>query len=118
MVDALDHHEYTQCDDDKVEGGLDEVAIVDGGWLELLYAQVHGGQRHLEVGEVYAAYKPTYWRHNDIIDERRYDFAECAADDNTDSHIYGISLDGKLLEFVDKFTHNVALIINNVYDNT
>ena len=39
-----------------------------------------------------------YHRHYHIVDKRGHDFAERAADDHTDSHVYNVALHGKLFE--------------------
>jgi hypothetical protein len=38
-------------------------------------------------------------RHQDVVHQRRDDFAECTADDHTDGHVHHIPLEGELLEF-------------------
>ena len=48
--------------------------------------------------------KPQY-RHQDVGNQRRDDFAESATDDDTDSHVDHIAAQGKCLEFFQCFFH-------------
>mgnify|MGYP007091270215 CR=1 FL=1 len=41
-------------------------------------------------------------RHQDVVHERRYDFAERAADDHADGHVHYVAFEGKLFEFFKK----------------
>ena len=40
-----------------------------------------------------------------------YDFAESTTDDYTDSHVKHIATHGEFLEFIQKFTHNLILLL-------
>ena len=68
-VDALYEQEHAEGYNNKVEEGLDEAAVVYGGGSQLLNAHVYGGQRELQVREVDTSDKPSYWRHDDVVDD-------------------------------------------------
>ena len=54
----------------------------------------------LHICEGFGVAKCAHKRHNDIRNKRGNDFAECAADNNTDSHINHVSAHCKRLKFV------------------
>ena len=106
-VDGLDQEKNAESDDDKVDERLDEVAIVDRGGLHLLHTgDDHAGQCDFQVGEVHAADQPSDRWHDDVVDNTAHDLTKCTADDHTDSHVHCIASDGKILELLNKFTHN------------
>jgi hypothetical protein len=52
-----------------------------------------------KVFEIDTAQKQPYRGHYHVIDERSYDFVESGADNDTYSHVNGVTFDGELLEF-------------------
>lgn len=60
-------------------------------------------QRQIKLAEICAACQLADDGHNQIINKRSNNFAECAADDYADSHIYHIALYGKFLKFLNGF---------------
>ena len=103
-VDALHEEEDAERDDEKLDDRLDEHAVVDGrryGRIERI-----DRKRHLKVGKVHAAYQPTDGRHYYIRDDGGDNLTKGSSDNHADSHIYGVPLDGKLLEFLYKFAHS------------
>src|SRR5262245_51404457 len=54
-------------------------------------------QRDLDVGEIHSAQQQADRRHDHILDQRAYDGAEGAADDDADGHVHHIALEGELL---------------------
>ena len=50
-------------------------------------------------------------RHQNVVDQRRNDFAERTADNHTDGHIHHVALDGELLELFQK-SHFINTLFN------
>ena len=114
LVDALDDQEDRKGDDEEVEHHLQEVAPIEReGRLHHLarFVDFLGDDGPLPVGEVEATRDGADERHDDVGHQRGHDFAESAADDHTDSHVHDVALHGKLLEFLNKLTHDVELLI-------
>lgn len=117
LVDGLDKQEYAEGDDDEVDKRLNEAAIVDGGGLHLdTVGNLLGGQRDFQVGEVHSADKPADGGHDDVVNNGRYDLPECSADDDTNSHVDRVALNGKVFEFLNEFAHKSICLsyFNNV----
>ena len=99
--DHAQSHEYAEGDDQEVDYVLDEHAVVHGHFLDLGEVSVgrtSGGDHVFEVGETVSAGDYGDHGHDDIIDKRADDFAECAAHDHTDCHVNDVAFHGKLLE--------------------
>ena len=58
-------------------------------------------EREKEIAEVDPAGQHADERHDDVVDERRYDLPERAADNDADRHIDHVSLYGEVLEFLE-----------------
>ena len=71
---------------------------------------MHGVRRHVadfrdvepQLREVGVSDQRADGRHQDVVHERRYDFAERAADDHADGHVHYVAFEGELLEFFEK----------------
>ena len=85
LVQASDHKEDDKADDEEVDNGLEEVAVVDGGWLD---AWDVGWDSDLEGTEVEAADEHGNYWHDDVIHEGIDNGGKSATDDDTDGKIH------------------------------
>ena len=106
LCDEADEEEDAESDDEEVNGALDEVAVSHSYFRNVFALSLF--QYPFELGEVYAASDDADNRHDDVVNDRCYDFAESAADDNTDSHVEHVATHGKLLEVVKKCTFHFS----------
>ena len=104
VVDELDSYKDTESNDDEVDNSLDPGAPVHCNFgLDHLLAVHHGFlDNEFIVGEVHAAGSHTDQRHDNIVNERRNDFAESGTDDHADCHVDHIAFDSKFLEFFEE----------------
>lgn len=102
-ADELDYEEDAECNDEEVKYSRDEVAkcncyfcccnfscLVENCFLKY----------PLPVLEIDTTGNKADERHDDVVDERGYDTAECGADDNADCHIDNVALGNHSLEFI------------------
>ena len=120
LVDQLHGHakgdEDAEGDDEEVDDVHDEDAIVDGDLLDGLDAGSGGGallDDILHVLEALVAGENGDEGHDDVIDQRADNFAESAADDDTDGHVYHIALEGESFEIFNK-RHKIIGVIGPV----
>ena len=88
---------------------LDEVTILQHG------SHVALAKGELQLGEIHVAGNDANERHQDVVNQTRYNFTESTADDNTDSHVHHVALHGKLLKFFYE-THNSIKIKKLIYN--
>ena len=99
VVDHLDEEEDAQCHQQEVNDILNEGAVCEHSRVLAL------AQNDLQRGEIDTAGNQRQQRHEQVVDNRGDDAAECAADHNADSHVNDIALECKLLEFLDELLH-------------
>src|SRR5690606_23304717 len=104
-VDAFHQHEHGEGDDDEAHHVIDENAVIDGHRArglclgqraELAFALEH----HEQIGEIHTAQHQADWRHDHVRDQTLHDGTKGAADDDPDSHVHYVALDGKFPEFL------------------
>ena len=95
LIDALDGDEQHQGDDDEIENGLYEGAVLD----QHVLARRVFAESDSQIREIKAADELAESRHEDIADQRRNDFSEGRADDHADRQIDYIALHRKFFEF-------------------
>ena len=108
-----DENKDRKSHDYEADDVVDEKAVIDSwgarflGLVEGLVAMA--AQVDVEVGKIDLAEHQADRRHDDVFDERVYDFTKCSADDYADSKVdYVAARD----EFPEVFEHGVD---NNVY---
>ena len=125
-VHQLDHQEHAERQDREIHALLDECAVVPVdrfcrcGSLRGIASsghhvahRVHGVRRHVadfrdvepQLREVGVSDQRADGRHQDVVHERRYDFAERAADDHADGHVDDIAAHRECLEVLKEFFH-------------
>lgn len=65
VVDGANHEEDNKGNDEEIDGGLNEVAVVDGGRVDALDV---GGNDKLEARKVEAADEHGNYGHDDVVD--------------------------------------------------
>jgi hypothetical protein len=86
-VDLPNQHEDDQGDDQKIDGGVDEQAVIEGGGA-CLPCRSQGGislvpQADKQVAEIDLAGDQPERRHDDVRDQRIYDLAEGSPDNDS-----------------------------------
>ena len=108
LVDSLDDHEQDKGNQQELDDILDEAAVGKHSGTGILRSVqtcvVFTVQCDEHAGKVDLSSCNRYDRHDDVVDQRIDDGAECAADDDTDSHIDDVSARYELSEFLHK-TH-------------
>ena len=118
-VDGFDKAEDRKGDDEEVQNGGEEGAVMDGnGGAHLTAAGViHRLPQHpLPLGEVRAAGEQGEQGHQDVVDQGGGNFAEGAADDDAHRHVQHIPSGNELAELrqeagglFGKFSHGALL---------
>lgn len=85
FVEGADHDENYKANDEEVDDGLEEVAIVNGGRFDTLNI---GRDGEFEGAEVETTDNHRDKWHDDVINERGNNGGESATDDNADSEIH------------------------------
>ena len=85
FVEGANHEEDDKGDDEEVNGGLEEVAVVDGGGLDAFDV---GGDGELEVGKIVTADDHGDDWHDDVVDEGGDNGGESGADNHTDGEVH------------------------------
>lgn len=119
-VHQLDHQKDAERQDGEIHALLDEGAVVPVDWFGRLGRRLaasgqlghrterfrcdvaHAREVDTQVREVGIADQRADRRHEDVVHERRDDFAERPADDYADGHVHDIALERKFLEFLEK----------------
>lgn len=105
-VDLFQNEENDGRDDEKIDHCVQEDTIGDdrniGGlrFSQCIYRQFP--QIDEEIAEINTPHKKTQWRHEDICDERAYDFAESGSDDYAHRHIHNIAAEREFFKFFKK----------------
>ena len=99
LADEADKEENAKCDEQEVNGGLEEVAVFhkDRFYLSGAFFKGEGKGGERNIGEEYAEAG-----HDNVVYKGGYNFTECAADDNTDCHVDNVALNGKIAEVFEK----------------
>ena len=115
LVDALEHQEDTEGDDEEVDDVLNETTVGEYRCSGFLCGSQRGvvsiAKIDEQIGKVDAASSQADDRHEHVVDQRGDNLSKRAADDDTDSHVHYVALHGKLFEFTDK-SHSL-----NVFNN-
>lgn len=85
FVEGANHEEDDKGDDEEVDGGLEEVAVVDGGGFDAFDV---GGDGELKVGKIVTADNHGDDRHDDVVDEGGDNGGESGADNHTDGEVH------------------------------
>ena len=111
LVDPLDQQEDHDGDEQEVDDGLDEAAVLDGGLLDA-GRLVRGPDDALQGGEVDAAEEGADDGHEHIVHQGLDDGGERAADDDAHGHIHHVATGDELLEFRNDafFLHGCILL--------
>ena len=106
-IHTLDDKEDTEGDDEEVDSRLYEVTPIQfDGLLDGLASGIDFGGTKDELGVAEAAARDqTDRRHDDVINKRSDDLTEGSTDDDTDSHIHYITLEGEILELLNELSH-------------
>lgn len=99
FVEGANHEENHKADDEEVNDGLEEVAVINSGGLNAFDV---GGDGELEGAKVEAADNHGNDRHNDVVDKRVDDSSEGTTDDDTDSEVHDRTA---VDEFFELFKH-------------
>lgn len=108
-----DDEEDGDGDDQKVDDGVEEVAVIDGNGTGLLGFRQRGimrsGQADEEVGKIDSAEEFADRGHDDVRHQGGDDFAESTANDDSDGQIEDVTAHNEGLEI---FPHMVGNIEN------
>ena len=99
FVEGADYEENYEANDEEVDDGLEEVAVIDGGRLNAFDVS---GDGELEGAKVEAADNHGNDRHDDVVDKRVDDSSEGTTDDDTDGEIHDRTA---VDEFFELFKH-------------
>ncbi len=99
FVESADHEENHKADDEEVNDGLEEVAVINSGGLNTFNV---GGNGKLEGAKVEAADNHGNDWHNDVVDKGVDDGGEGTTDDDTDSEVHDRTA---VDEFFELFKH-------------
>jgi hypothetical protein len=106
-VHLLDHHEDDKGENDEIDHNGEEgsvgknwnAGLLDVGQCSQVARIV--AQHDKEVGEIDIANKASHDRHDQIANYRVNDLAKRTTNDDTDSQIHRVALDGKFFEFLN-----------------
>jgi len=115
LVDRFDEEEDAQSDEEEINDGLDESAVIQGGAAGF-HSLLDGGEAFSSdtvgvlddgehAGNAAGTGDQADERHDHISDQRGNDLAEGTADDNADGHIQHVALHSKLFEFLNELFH-------------
>ena len=96
LVQSPNQHEDDEGDKEEVDDSLDEVAVIDGSWLDSFNV---GGDGDLEGTEVKTADNHRNDRHDYVIDERGDDGCKSTTNDDTDGEIHDRTAVDEFFEF-------------------
>lgn len=96
---------YNQCHNQEIDHGGDKFPVIECDIARDIPR---------ELVKVHAAEQTKDWVDN-VIDKRGNDACECAADDDTDSHVHHISFADKLLKFFEKFLYHMNAPFHDMY---
>ena len=99
LVDHLDEQEDAQRDQDKVDQGLQEVAVGEDR------AVLHVAELDAQAGKVDPAGEQREQRHEQVVDHAGDDFAERAGDHHADGHVDDVALEGEVAKFLEQLFH-------------
>lgn len=108
FVDELDAHENGEGDDGEVDHRLNKLAVHDGDFGRI-GGLVRVLQNDRQLAEVDSADENAQRRHDDIVNQRRSDFAEGTTDDHTDGEVDNIAAHGEGFEFGEE-GHGVVFL--------
>ena len=100
-VDGLEPHEDGEGDDQKIDDGLDELAVGDDHGRDVTFGGLQG---HGEIAEVHSPQDQTNWRHDHVTHEGGDYLAEGGTNDDTDRHVDDVAPGCKGLELLNQ-TH-------------
>ena len=106
LVQTLHQEEHNQSQNDEVDDGGDEVAVVQGvqnivsGFVQNGLRE-QPGQDDLQLRKINAAHEDGNDGHDDVVGQRLGDGGESGTDDGTDSQCHGVTLNGKGNEFIN-----------------
>lgn len=98
FADDLDEHENRKSDDDEIDGDLNEIAVIERHFRRNDLAAFHDSRSddEFQIVEMNPADQKSQYRHQDVGNQRRDDFAKSATDDDTDSHVDHIGRAGRM----------------------
>ena len=104
-VDRADQQEDGERHNDEADHGVDENTDINGRRTGFLGGsecfKIAIGQVVEEIAEIDIAKQDSNWRHDDVGDQRRDDFAERSADNDTGRHVDDIATHGKFTKFFE-----------------
>lgn len=106
-VDLLDHDEDHKRDDQKIDHVVQEQPVIQrrgAGSLRFRQRLISSPlEADVQITEINASKQKSDRRHHDIINQRRYDLAERAANDDADRHINHVPPHHERFEFFQYF---------------
>ncbi|EEF26732.1 conserved hypothetical protein [Ricinus communis] len=101
LVDQLDQQEHHGRDDEELDQGVDEGAVLDSDLLDRLGGRILRPQHPFQLGEVQAAGQQADGRHDHLVDQALDDAVEGRADDHADGQVDDVAAGDELAKFLD-----------------
>src|SRR3990172_12772381 len=106
-IDCPHQHKDDKCHNNKIKHGEDKYTVVDGGCardLRLSEGGIRGlGQIDKQIAKVHAAQQQSDRWHDDVIDQRGHDSAECYAEDECHRQFKQVAAHDEVFEFPQHF---------------
>jgi hypothetical protein len=111
---CFDNEKYTKCYDEKIYRWLKKISPIQrNSWYSFLYSRnflYSTSNYDFVVSEIDTSSKKREDRHDDISNERSYNFPESTTDDDSHCEVDDITSHSKSLELVDERWHKKKII--------